>query len=84
MGDLVSRNGNGPGHGSMPITERQQEIAILIAAGLTNAEIAKRLTLTPGTVANHVEHILRRLQLRSRTSVAVWAVEQRLYRSEQG
>src|SRR3954454_12960276 len=63
------------------ITRRQQEVAILIAQGLSNAEIARQLTLTPGTVANHVENILRRLELSSRTSIAVWAVEQALYRS---
>ena len=63
------------------ITRRQREVAILIARGLSNAEIAEQLTLTPGTVANHVENILRRLTLRSRTSIAVWAVERGLYRS---
>jgi hypothetical protein len=56
-------------------------VAILIAQGLSNAQIARQLTLTPGTVANHIENILRRLELRSRTSIAVWAVEQGLYRS---
>jgi DNA-binding NarL/FixJ family response regulator len=63
------------------ITRRQREVAVLIARGLSNAEIAQQLVLTPGTVANHVEAILRRLALRSRTSIAVWAVEQGLYRS---
>jgi DNA-binding CsgD family transcriptional regulator len=63
------------------LTRRQQEIAGLVAEGLTNTEIARRLVLTPGTVANHMEHILRRLNLRSRTQVGVWAVERGLYRS---
>ena len=54
------------------LSPRQQEVAELIAGGLTNAEIAERLVLTRGTVTNHVEHILRRLGLRSRTEVAVW------------
>jgi len=63
------------------ITRRQRDVAILIARGLSSAEIARQLTLTPGTVANHVENILRRLTLRSRTSIAVWAVEQGLYLS---
>ena len=62
------------------ITPREREVAVL-AAGLTNAEIAHRLTLVEGTVANHIEHILRKLQLRSRTQIAVWAVEHGLYRS---
>ena len=65
------------------ITRREREVAVLIAAGLTNAEIARRLTLVEGTVANHVEHILRKLGLRSRARVAVWAVEHGLYRSGQ-
>ena len=36
-----------------------------------------------GTVANHVEHLLRKLRLRSRTQVVVWAIEHGLYRSGQ-
>ena len=62
------------------ITRREREVAVLIAEGLSNAEIARRLVLVEGTVANHVEHILRKLKLRSRTQVAVWAVEHGLYR----
>ena len=62
------------------LTRRQQEVAARIAEGLINAEIAAHLVLTEGTVANHVEHILRRLDLRSRTQVGVWAVERGLYR----
>jgi DNA-binding NarL/FixJ family response regulator len=38
--------------------------------------------VTPGTVANHVEAILWRLDLRSRTQVGVWAVERGLFRSD--
>jgi len=52
------------------LTPRQREVAGLVASGLTNMEIAERLVLTPGTVANHVEGILRRLGFRSRTQVA--------------
>src|SRR4051794_6701029 len=65
------------------ITQRQREIATLLAEGLSNAAIAERLILSEGTVANHIEHILRRLGLQSRTQVAVWAVERGLYRSDQ-
>jgi DNA-binding CsgD family transcriptional regulator len=63
------------------ITPRQREVAVLVAAGLSNAEIARRLVLSEGTVANHIEAILRRLNLNSRTGVAVWAVERGLYSS---
>jgi GAF domain-containing protein len=65
------------------ITRRHQEIAVCIAEGLSNDEIAARLVLTPGTVANHIEAILRRLGLRNRTQIGVWAVEHGLYRSDQ-
>jgi DNA-binding NarL/FixJ family response regulator len=65
------------------ITRRQREIAVLVAEGLSNAAIAERLVLSDGTVANHIENILRRLGLQSRTQVAVWAVERGLYRSDQ-
>jgi DNA-binding CsgD family transcriptional regulator len=63
------------------ITRREREIAALIAEGLTNAELGDRLTLTEGTIGNHVAHILRKLGLKSRTQIAVWAVERGLYRS---
>jgi two-component system, OmpR family, sensor kinase len=64
------------------LTRRQQEVAACIAEGLTNEEIARRLVLTPGTVANHVEAILRRLDVRSRTRVGVWAFERGLFRPD--
>lgn len=51
----------------------------LIAEGFSNEEIAERLVLVPGTVANRVEGILTRLSFRGRTHVAVWAVEHGLY-----
>jgi two-component system, OmpR family, sensor kinase len=65
------------------LTPRQREIAVGIAAGLSNVELADRLGITSGTAANHIEHILDRLGLRTRTQIAVWAVERGLYRSSQ-
>jgi DNA-binding NarL/FixJ family response regulator len=60
------------------LSPRELEIAALIRHGLTNAEIAARLLLTPGTVANDVAHILTRLHFRTRVQIAAWAVEHRL------
>jgi DNA-binding CsgD family transcriptional regulator len=65
------------------LTPRQREVAVCIAEGLSNEELAERLSITPGTAANHVEHMLDRLGLRSRTQIAVWAVERGLYRAGQ-
>jgi DNA-binding NarL/FixJ family response regulator len=62
------------------ITRRQQEIAILVADGLSNAEIAARLVLAQGTVANHIAQILQRLGFRSRTQIATWAAAHGLRR----
>ena len=53
------------------LTPREQEIAALLAQGLSNQQIAERLVLTPGTVANHVGSILSKLGARSRLEVAV-------------
>jgi DNA-binding CsgD family transcriptional regulator len=64
------------------LTRRQQDVAICLAQGLSNAQIGRRLTITEGTVANHIESMLRRLNLQSRTQIAVWAVERGLYRSD--
>jgi two-component system OmpR family sensor kinase len=63
------------------ITRRQQDVAICLAEGLSNAQIARRLSITEGTAANHIESMLRRLGLQSRTQIAVWAVERGLYSS---
>jgi DNA-binding NarL/FixJ family response regulator len=57
------------------LTKRQLEVAQLIATGHSNAQIARKLVLTTGTVANHIEHILRRLGVSNRAQVAAWIVE---------
>jgi two-component system OmpR family sensor kinase len=64
------------------ITRREREVVMLIAEGLSNAEVAERLRVAEGTVANHVANILRKLDLRTRTQIAVWAVERGLYRTD--
>jgi two-component system, OmpR family, sensor kinase len=69
-------------HAVEVLTQRQQDVARLIGAGLSNEQIARDLVITPGTVANHVEHILRRLGFASRVQVATWAVEWGLYRPD--
>lgn len=53
------------------LTDRQQAVAMLVADGLSNAEIAVRLTLREATVKSHVTTVFRRLGLRDRTQLAV-------------
>lgn len=57
-----------------PLTPRQSEVARLIAGGLTNREISKRLAISEWTAINHVREVMRRLDCSSRVQVAQWAV----------
>lgn len=56
------------------LTAREDQILKLIAQGLSNKMIARNLDITEGTVKVHVKHLLKKLNLRSRVEVAVWAV----------
>lgn len=62
------------------LTRREEEIAALVARGLTNRRIAEELTLSQRTVDNHVSKILKKLGLRSREQVAARMGEQRPHR----
>jgi DNA-binding CsgD family transcriptional regulator len=55
------------------LTARENEIARVVALGMTNKEIAAALTISPKTVAAHVEHILAKLGFSRRAQIATWA-----------
>jgi DNA-binding NarL/FixJ family response regulator len=50
------------------LTARHRQLLDLLAAGHTNAQIARRLGLSEGTVRTHLEHIYRRLHVSSRAA----------------
>jgi DNA-binding NarL/FixJ family response regulator len=52
------------------LTPQEQKIAVLVALGLTNKEIAQRLGSSPFTVRNQVKAIMRKLELKNRIQVA--------------
>lgn len=65
---------SGVGADETLLTRREQEILQLVASGLSNKEIAARLTITEGTVKNHVHNALEKLHLSNRTQAAAYAV----------
>src|SRR5438067_1865532 len=56
------------------LTRREWEVARLIARGYTNRDIAETLVVTRGTVANHVAHILDKLNASNRTQIAAYCL----------
>jgi len=67
-----------PANPGPQLTGRELEVAGLVAEGLTNQAIARRLSVAPRTAETHVENIRRKLQVRSRAQIAAWATEHRL------
>lgn len=57
------------------LTQREREVLLLVAEGLSNKEIAQELTVTVRTADFHVSNILRKLEVISRVEAAVWAKE---------
>ncbi len=79
-----SANGSGKrGKASVPVsdvalTQREMDVLVQLANGLTNKEIASSLGIGYETVKEHVQHVLRKLAVTDRTQAAVWAVRQKV------
>lgn len=58
-----------------PLTTREEEILEQLAKGMSNKRIARALHISEGTVKVHVKHLLKKLNLHSRTEAAVWALQ---------
>jgi DNA-binding NarL/FixJ family response regulator len=77
-GTLPRRQRTGPAETRYPgleLTTREADVLALLAAGLTNKEIAARLYLSPRTVEKHVERILAKTNQPNRTALAAYATE---------
>jgi len=60
------------------LTEREREVLALLALGYENAEIGRRLFVSPSTVKNHVSRLLEKLAVENRVQAAMYAVRHRL------
>jgi DNA-binding CsgD family transcriptional regulator len=63
--------------GRSPLTDRELEVAALVAEGLTNKEVATRLRLSVRTAENHVLNVMNKLGLDNRAQVAAWFTRSR-------
>jgi DNA-binding CsgD family transcriptional regulator len=64
-----------PRRRSTDLSEREWDVALLVARGLSNREIAEELVITKKTAEAHVSHILTKLGLRSRVQLATWIMQ---------
>lgn len=64
--------------GTQLLSRREDEVAALVAEGLTDREIARQLVISPRTAESHVQHILSKLGFRSRTQIATWIMQRHL------
>lgn len=60
---------------SEPLTEREEEVLLTVARGLTNQEIASELHISLSTVKTHLANLMEKLDARNRVEIALWAYE---------
>lgn len=59
---------------NLPITNREKEILVSLAKGMTNKEISRHLMLSPSTVRNHISSIFAKLKISNRSQATAIAI----------
>lgn len=83
-GNGTTRHPSAPSQPESVVTRRELEILQLVADGLSNKEIGRKLQITEGTVKNHVHNALEKLHMDNRIQAAAYIVRQGLGRPRQG
>ena len=67
--------------GELPasLTEREAEVLLFLARGLSNKAIAAELEISPKTVQHHLAHIYDKTSIRTRAAAAIYAVDKQIY-----
>jgi len=71
---VTERDAAASGEAATVLTPRERDVLKLVAQGLSNSDIARRLVLSEHTVHRHLANILRKLDLSSRAAAAAWGV----------
>jgi DNA-binding NarL/FixJ family response regulator len=71
---------NHPRQPIAPLTEREEEVAVNVAQGRSNAEIAAELYISLSTVKFHIASLMSKIGARNRVEIAIWAYETRRVR----
>jgi DNA-binding NarL/FixJ family response regulator len=75
LGQWSAESGHPPIPSAESLTPREMEITRAVSRGLTNAEVATELDISPATVKTHLAGVQRKLGTRNRTETALWAWE---------
>lgn len=75
----LRENRQGSDRNIQQLTPRERDILKLLAQGLANKVIARKLSITESTVKVHVKHLLKKMRLKSRVEAAVWVLQEKIF-----